>query len=81
MRGDDKYYFFRKDFDYEEIEEPNGFEEMQPYELLLDGCNVVVASIYRRPSSCSENNDQLSSILIEIGDARTRYIVFGDKLP
>ena len=29
--------FIRDDLDYEEVEETNEFEEMQLYELLLDG--------------------------------------------
>ena len=55
--------YIRKDLDYKKIDKPNSFEEMQLYELLLDRCNVVIASIYRSPSSGSENNDKLNSFL------------------
>ena len=44
--GREMLLYIRKDLDYKEIAEPNGFEEMQLYELLVGGGSEVIASIY-----------------------------------
>ena len=44
--GREMLLYIRKDLDNEDIAEPNGFEETQLYELLLDGGTEVIASIY-----------------------------------
>ena len=44
--GREMLLYIRKDLDNEEIAEPNGFDETQLYELLLDGGTAVIASIY-----------------------------------
>ena len=67
--GSEMLLYIRKHHDYKEIDEHNGFEEMQLYELLLDGGNLVIASMHGSLLTCSDNRHKVKSFLKKLGVA------------